>query len=256
MKTNRVPVGHRDWSAPPASQTRWAVASYGGSRNRRPPTGPVWLDAVGQKMCQGCHLTTNNVAASAYQTCARGRFSINFRPTEQPATATRCAVIPEQAGSQNVSRPTAVADLGSDPHSAQHLQTSPQRHTEWGSDPNSADHRKRSAPSAQPASQTRWAVASYGGSRNRRPPTGPVWLDAVGQKMCQGCQVAINTLATSAYQTCARGQLDINSCHTAHPAHHRFLGTSQVAINSRASSAYQSSARGQFVINFSVWGRV
>jgi|JFJP01.1.fsa_nt_gi hypothetical protein len=33
-----------------------------------------------------------------------------------------------------------VADLGSDPHSAQHLVIRHHSFPEWGSDPNSADH--------------------------------------------------------------------------------------------------------------------
>ena len=64
------------------------------------------------------------VAANAMMTGARAELGIYFFSIIRPT----------QTGIQKASKPAAVADLGSDPNSAQQSQISTQRYTELGSD--------------------------------------------------------------------------------------------------------------------------
>ena len=171
------------------------------------------------------------IANSAMDTRVIGQFGINSLCIARPVMPVTLTVMPAQAGIQcvskpaavadlplqNLSKPAAVADLGSDPNSAQQHQARHKRIPELGSDPNSAGHRGRSALpafaafAAQPARRTRRAATSYWGTRNRRPPTGPIWLDTFVPRPCKGRLLTINKIASSAYWTSARGQFGINS---------------------------------------------
>ncbi len=97
------------------------------------PAPPAQPDTVASRRNKGCPLTINNIATNAYVTGARAQFGIYFLSIIRPAPA----------GTQNVSKQAAVAELGSDPNSAQQRQISTLRYTELGSDPNSAGHRVR-----------------------------------------------------------------------------------------------------------------
>jgi len=246
-------AGHRArhaLSGQPAIQTRRAVTSYRGTRNRPPPAVPVWLDAVVSTRCQGCHKVSKNIAGSACTAWSGGQFLINFPCTTQPIISASFVVKPVRAGIQrarhfnlcgvvaldvqNVSNAPAVADLGSDSYSATLHQIRYGRIPELGADPNSAGYRARLAgrvswPSvpwsgnarhvqprlfAQPARLAQRAAASYWGIRNRRPSAGPVWLDVVALTRCRGCHKGIKNIAGRAYSTWVRGQFLISSLCT------------------------------------------
>ena len=115
-------------------------------------------------------------------TGARAQFGIYFFSIIRPA----------QTGIQSVSKQAALADLGSDPNSAQQSQISPQRHPELGSDPNSAGHRARTAPASQP--------------------------DTVAPRRNRNRHLTINNIAANAMMTGARAQFGIYFLSIIRPA--------------------------------------